>query len=159
MAGWDDGAAAALWSAGACWSTGGCWAAGGCDWSGLACGGELGDCKPSAAGLASAGIRGVAVLREGVGPEGPLPDVVLPPAARAALSERPGAMPETSAATPALKPAAPIRTQRRARLTRCSAASRSSWASEVPRTAGVCFPLPLMSNTIREGNQRSVSAA
>ncbi len=44
--------------------------------------------------------------------------------------ERPGATAATSTAKPAVMPAVPPITQRRVRLTRSSAASRSDWARE-----------------------------
>jgi hypothetical protein len=55
---------------------------------------------------------------------------------RLAPSDRPGAIAETSAANAAVNAVAPTITNRRVRLTRWSAASRSSWASERLRRPG-----------------------
>jgi hypothetical protein len=72
-------------------------------------------------------------------------------------SERPGAIADTSAAKPAVRAAAPRITQRRARLTRSSAASRIKTArdrSGPPRR----WSCPMFEFTIGGDCQRSVRA-
>jgi hypothetical protein len=101
--------------------------AAGCGW-GTDCGAWPGACRPSAAGLASGGICGDAVdeaLRGGAVGVAPVrADEVF------AASVRPGAIADTSAANPAVRPAAPAITHRRVRTTRTSAASRWSWTTD-----------------------------
>jgi hypothetical protein len=73
----------------------------------------------------------------------------------ACVSVRPGATADTSAAKPAVSAVAPAITQRRVRLTRASAASRTKAARE--RLAGwLLFPICL--STIGGENQCSVRA-
>lgn len=86
----------------------------------------MGACSPTCAGDASAGMGGAVArveVEEGVEDgTGAAALVRWAPAP----SERPGAIAETSAANPAVSAAAASSAKRRVRLTRRSAASRSS---------------------------------
>jgi hypothetical protein len=84
--------------------------------------------RPRSLALASGGIRSALVV-------GAARATLRACASRRERSVWPGATEETSAAMPAVNAAAPAIVQRRSRLTRASAASRSSWASDRLRDA------------------------
>jgi hypothetical protein len=96
-----------------------------------AAGARSGDESPRSPGFATAGSRGSEVDPLVAEPTRAAPDA---PDEADALEpeERPGATAATSTAKPAVSPAVPPTTQRRVRLTRSSAASRSDSAGDRP---------------------------
>jgi len=110
-----------------------------------------GPASPRSDGLASGGIFFEDVLARAVeAAEFALPEDVSAPAATAlfAPNEWPGAIAETSAAMPADSAAAPPMTNRRVRVTRWSAALRSSWATDCLRCRGPLLSMCLMIDNI-----------